>query len=116
MATVAAVTAAATATGDTKLPYGIYHPCFMRLRQGSLFARSVKAMRKSPKGAAYRKGADGRRSIGRKEEIAGRTGQAGMPGHTGSTPEFRPNHDKAESRAHTGSEINRKRTIFRTNN
>ena len=32
-----AVTAAATATGDTKLPYGIYHPCFMRLRQGSLF-------------------------------------------------------------------------------
>jgi len=73
-------------------------------------------MRKSPKGAAYRKGADGRRSIGRKEEIAGRTGQAGMPGHTGSTPEFRPNHDKAESRAHTGSEINRKRTIFRTNN
>ena len=56
-------------------------------------------MRKSTKGAAYRKGADGRRSIGRKEEIAGRTGQAGMPGHTGSTPEFRPNHDKAESRA-----------------
>ena len=37
VATVAAVTAAATATGDTKLPYGIYHPCFMRLRQGSLF-------------------------------------------------------------------------------
>ena len=37
VATLAAVTAAATATGDTKLPYGIYHPCFMRLRQGSLF-------------------------------------------------------------------------------
>ena len=72
---------------------GIYHPCFMRLRQGSLFARSVRATGSSPEGAAYRKGAGGRRGIGRKGETAGRTGrgcQAGAPGdHTRISPESR---------------------------
>ena len=93
-ATVAAATAAATAaTGDTDFPRGIYHPCFMRLRQGSLFARSVRATGSSPEGAAYRKGAGGRRGIGRKGETAGRTGrgcQAGAHGdHTRISPESR---------------------------
>ena len=81
------------ATGDTDFPRGIYHPCFMRLRQGSLFARSVRATGSSPEGAAYRKGAGGRRGIGRKGETAGRTGrgcQAGAHGdHTRISPESR---------------------------
>lgn len=92
--TAAATVAAATAaTGDTDFPRGIYHPCFMRLRQGSLFARSVRATGSSPEGAAYRKGAGGRRGIGRKGETAGRTGrgcQAGAHGdHTRISPESR---------------------------
>ena len=56
--------------------------------------------------------------IGKGQTDAGASGErrklqaapagTGMPGHTGSTPEFRPNHDEAESGAHTGSEIKRK--------
>ena len=88
----------------------------MRLRQGSLFARSVRATGSSPEGAAYRKGAGGRRGIGRKGKLQAAPAGAGMPGHTGIIPEFHPNHGEAESGTRTGLGINRDGTIFRTSN